>query len=97
MEVFSVPNSDRMFTTTYLSDPRPRPHDFTTTPATKVWRFALMPPWASRHIGQYPRNTDARKGRPWVAQQHHNSTTRLRPLHETAARLSNTYMVAVVR
>ena len=30
--------------------PRPRQHDFNTTPTTKGWRFALMPPWASRHI-----------------------------------------------
>ena len=34
-------------------------------------RFALMPPWASGHIGGsrqgHPRYTDARKGRPWVA------------------------------
>ena len=25
--------------------------------------------------GQYPRHTDARKGRPWVAQKHHKTQT----------------------
>ena len=62
--------------------PRPRPHDSKTTPATKGWRFALVPPWASRHIGgsrSIPTVHRCRKdGRPWAAQQHHNSTTRPR-------------------
>ena len=35
------------------------------------WRFALMPPWVSRHIGGsrqgHPRHTNAGEGRPWVA------------------------------
>ena len=38
---------------------------------TKGWRFALMPPWASRHIGgsrSMPTVHRCRKdGRPWVA------------------------------
>ena len=85
--------------------PRPRPHDFKTAPTTKGWRFALMPPWASRHIGgsgQYPRYTDARKGRPWAAQTapqlDNDSTTRLKHfiehLHGSGASSSSTYMVA---
>ena len=42
---------------------------------TKGWRFALMPPWASRHIGgsrSMPTVHRCRKdGRPWVALKHH--------------------------
>ena len=33
--------------------------------------------------GQYPRYSDARKGRPWVA--HYDSTTRLKHLHGSGA------------
>ena len=63
-----------MCTKTHLSDHvqdhmTSRPHQ----PQTG-WHFALMQPWASRHIGgsrRYPRYTDARKGRLWVAQMHH--------------------------
>ena len=54
------------------------PRDTSTT--TKSWRYALMPPWASRHIGGsrqgHPRYTDARKGRPSVAHNTiHSATT----------------------
>ena len=75
-----------------------RTHLLKTTPATKGLVLCLdaNPGHQGTSVGpgQYPRYTDARKGRPWVAHQHHNSTTRLRHLHDTAARLSNTYMVA---
>ena len=65
---------DRMFTTTHLPRPRPRPHDFTTTPTTKGWRLAMMPPWASTHIGgsrSMPTVHRCPPGKPWVAQKHH--------------------------
>ena len=41
-----------MFTSTHLSD-HAQDHmtSIKTTPTTKGWRFALMSPWASRHIG----------------------------------------------
>ena len=50
----------------------PQDMDKTTLqqPQKKGWRLAMMPPWASRHIGgarQHPRHTTARKGRPWEA------------------------------
>ena len=35
----------------HISPTTSKTHDYKTTPATKGWRFALMPPWASRHIG----------------------------------------------
>ena len=38
----------------HTSPTTPKTHDFKKTPATKGWSFALMPPWASKHI-QYPR------------------------------------------
>ena len=84
-----------MCTTTHLSDhvQDTRLQDYTSN--KRGWRFCLDATlgikahrWVS---GEHPRYTDARKGRPWAAQQHHNSTTRLRHLHDTAARLSNTY------
>ena len=45
--------------------------DDTQTSAKRVWRSALVPLWASRHIGGsrqgHPRYTDALEGRPRVA------------------------------
>ena len=86
-----------MCTTTHLSD---HVQDTWLQDNTSHKRFGALP-WChpghqgtSVGLGQYPRYADARKGRPWAAQQHHNSTTRLRHLHDTAARLSNTFVVA---
>ena len=62
-------------------------------PQKKVWRFALMPPWASRHIGGsrqgHPRYTDGRVGRPWVARstvRQTRTTKRQTPLSLTMYR-----------
>ena len=45
----------------------------------KGWRFASIPPWASRHIGGsqqgHQRCTDACKGKPWVAHDKIHSAT----------------------
>ena len=50
-----------------------------TPTTTKGWRFAFMPPCASRNIGGsrqgHPPFTDARKGRPWVAHNTIHSAT----------------------
>ena len=66
----------------HISPTTSKTHDFKAAPATA----------GALHWCHPPRYTDARKGRPWEAQDHHNSTTTLRHLHDTAARLSNTCM-----
>ena len=72
--------------------PRPWPHDFKTTPTTKGWRFALMPPWASRHIGgsrsihtvhRCPQGKAV--GSPKSTTIDRDSTTRLKHLHGSGA------------
>ena len=57
--------------------PRPRQHDFN--------------PWqqgSSVGPGQYPRYTDARKGRPWVAQMHHKRLQAANKTHTLTRRRS---------
>ena len=58
----------------------------------KGWRFALMPPWASRQIGRSRSIHTVHRCPQGKAVG--NSTTRLRHLHDTAARLSNTYTLS---
>ena len=58
--------------------PRPRQHDFKTTPTTKGWRFALMPPW----------DQGTSEGRPWVAQMHHKRLQAANKTHTLARRRS---------
>ena len=71
------------------------------SPTTKCWRFALMPPWASRHIGgsqSIPTVHRCPKGKavggPKCTTSDYKPQTRLTHLREDGARLSVTSMVA---
>ena len=82
--------SDRMFTTTYLSD---HVHDHMTSRQHQQqygWRFTLRPPWASRHMGgsrSMPTVHRCPQGKAWVAQKHHTR-------QQDSNTLLNAYMVA---
>ena len=91
--VFSVPTLDRMFTTTHLSD---HVHDHMTSrqhQPQQGWRFALMPPWASRHVGSGSKPTVHRCPQGKVVGSPNAPQTRTIRQQDSNTLLS-TYMVA---
>ena len=72
----------------------------TPTTTKKGWRFALMPPWASRHIGGswqgHPRYTDAREGWPWVAHNTIQSATNVHNQETGTTISSNVHQIELI-